>query len=229
MDQNNPNPQTNLSNQNQVPEPAVVETEIDDQQAVNGMREFVPDDQPAVSTEPLAPSVPNQPPIIIDTPPTTAEPTSTMPAPTNAEPASPILDEKPPVVEATAMAPAPVNAEPASPLIDNKDLVDANSSPVANSIPETAQSPSSFDQASAPVSANIEQNDTLLNNSAPFSLPNDQNQTISPAPENNQSVPMMAEEIRPKGKAWPWVVSIIAGVAIIIAALFYFYDITITF
>jgi len=228
MDQNNPNPQTNLPNQNQVPEPTVPETEIDDKQAVNGMRELVVDEQPAVPTVPAEPSVPSQPPIA-DNSPTSEESAPTMPAPPNVEPASPIIDDQPPVVEASVIAPSPVNSELASPLIDNKELVGASNAPVLDSVSETAQSPSPFDRASAPVSVDIEQNNTLLNNSAPFSLPTDQNQTISPAPENNRPVPMMSEEIKPKGKAWPWVVSIIAGVAIIIAALFYFYDITITF
>jgi hypothetical protein len=205
MDQNtqNPqNPQTNLPNQ--IVEPPIPEVLPNTQQVVGGLNEFMPESQ----------------------------------VPGTADQVAPVASEVQPPAPMISSNPTPVNVEQGTPLIDNKELVDLSKNAASVAASAVSQSPS-FDQASAPIPPNIEEIDASMNNSAPFSLPNNGNINVSSLPqsdpsklavaETDQQVSFAGEEEKPKGKTWPWVVSIILAVVVIIVFLFYYYNITISF
>jgi hypothetical protein len=219
MDQNN----QNLSNQpanssSQVPTPSVPELKPTEQQPAGGLNEFTPEEQP--SAEVVAPVVPAEEPTVkIEEPAVPAE-----------EPA--VVTEAPAPVP---VVPPPADTTEASPLINNNDLINlSKSADEAPKVQEMPQSPS-FEQASSPATPNIEQIDAELNNSSAFALPKSDDPAVSPQSENNQPVSPVAEGEsnaegeKPKRLVWPWVVSIISVIALIIAALIYYMEITISF
>ena len=212
MDQNNQNlPNQPANSSNQVPTPSVPESKPTEQQPAGGLNEFTPEEQP--SAEVVAPVVPAEEPTVkIEESTVVAE----VPAPA-------------PVV------PSPVDTAEESPLINNNDLINlSKSADEAPKVQEAPQSPSS-EQASSPATPNIEQIDAELNNSSAFALPKSDDPAVSPLPENNQPVSPVAEGEsnvdgeKPKRLVWPWVVSIISVIALIIAALIYYMEITISF
>lgn len=204
MDQNNQNLQNSQTNlPNQIVQPPVPAAQPSQAQVADGLHEFTPGSQEEAAA-------------IID---------QDILA-TNA-PAPAVAEVQPPVPASPVDLP-PASVEQSSPLINNTELVDLSKKAPSGDVSEVAQSPS-FEQATAPVSPNIGQTDTQLNNSSAFNLPNNGNETIVSAPDNNQQVAFAGGEEEPKGKVWPWVVSGILVFILIIVALFYYYNITISF